>query len=147
MQNFSTIIVNVLSMDTRFTLSRDDELHEFSEPPAAWVIVEVSGWGNPDFCSKSIWFCLVNHALAPTQLECVAKTKDRRLHKFNYSCQGGRKHKGFRASFWKTLPPRYINFTVRTLPTNTCRTKDQNYMGVSNNRGTPKWKVYNGKPY
>ncbi len=23
----------------------------------------------------------------------------------------------------------------------------QNYMGVSKNRGTPKWMVYNGKPY
>ena len=22
-----------------------------------------------------------------------------------------------------------------------------NYMGVSKNRGTPKWMVYNGKPY
>ena len=22
-----------------------------------------------------------------------------------------------------------------------------NYMGVSKNRGTPKWTVYNGKPY
>ena len=25
--------------------------------------------------------------------------------------------------------------------------KGELYMGVSNNRGTPKWMVYNGKPY
>ena len=28
-----------------------------------------------------------------------------------------------------------------------CKVFSQSYMGVSKNKGTPKWMVYNGKPY
>ena len=46
---------------------------------------------------------------------------------------------------WFFLHPRWL-FRISEPSTVAFRELDK-YMGVSKNRGTPKWMVYNGKPY
>ena len=41
------------------------------------------------------------------------------------------------------VPPRVVDKALRVYST----PDDRSNLGVSNNRGTPKWMVYNGKPY
>ena len=40
-----------------------------------------------------------------------------------------------------------VHFIAMQMEKRPCSKREKKHMGVSKNRGTPKWMVYNGKPY
>ena len=47
---------------------------------------------------------------------------------------------------FESVHPSIPNVHRGTIKNSSCLECERTYMGVSKNRGTPKWMVYNGKP-
>lgn len=113
-------MVNELSMDTRFTTTSRLGHCGSIRLRKPWLLLEKHMILPPKFGS-----CL--HSLDNWN---VAKTKDRHLHKINYSCQGGRKQKMIPKVILENPSTSVHQFYRKKTPNlSTCRTKGPKLYG------------------